>query len=315
MTKEDGTNAVIKYEVSDPFCAYVFKTVADPFVGKMSFVKIRSGQLTGDMQPINSRTGAPERLGKMMIVKGKKQEDTACVEAGDICVISKLSATNTGDTLCDSKRVVSYLLSNSLNPELSMAVTAKAKGDEGKISQSMQRLMEEDPTLRFYTNAETKQQILSGMGEQHLDVVISKLKNKFGIEVALEKPVVPYRETIRKKCKVEGKHKKQTGGHGQYGHVWIEFEPCDSEELVFQEAVFGGSVPKNFFPAIEKGLRDSVKHGVLAGYPVVGIKATLLDGSYHPVDSSEMAFKTAANLAYKAGMAQASPTLLEHIAS
>lgn len=315
VKKEDGAEAVIKYEAADPFCAYVFKTVADPFVGKMSFVKIRSGKLTGDMQPINSRTGAPERLGKMMIVKGKKQEDTACVEAGDICVISKLSATSTGDTLCDSKRVVSLPPIQFPEPELSMAVTAKAKGDEGKISQSMQRLMEEDPTLRFYTNTETKQQILSGMGEQHLDVVVSKLKNKFGIEVALEKPVVPYRETIRKKCKVEGKHKKQTGGHGQYGHVWIEFEPCDSEELVFQEAVFGGSVPKNFFPAIEKGLRDSVKHGVLAGYPVVGIKATLLDGSYHPVDSSEMAFKTAANLAYKAGMAQASPTLLEPIAS
>ena len=200
-------------------------------------------------------------------------------------------------------------------PCYSMAVKTVGKGDEGKISQGMARLLEEDPTLSFVLNTETKEQVLSGLGEQHLDVTVAKLKNKFGVEVKLEKPTVAYRETIRKKVKVQGKHKKQSGGHGQYGDVWIEFEPCDSEELVFEENVFGGAVPRNFFPAVEKGLQDCVKKGVLAGYPVVGLKATLVDGSYHPVDSSEMAFKTAASLAYKAGLPEASPIILEPIGS
>lgn len=196
-----------------------------------------------------------------------------------------------------------------------MAIKPKSKGDEGKISQAITRLMEEDPTITYENNVETHQQIISGLGEQHLDVIVSKLKNKFGVEVTLEDPIIPYRETIRKKVKVEGKHKKQTGGHGQFGHVWIEFEPCDSDDLIFEENVFGGAVPKGFFPAVEKGLRDCIKKGTLAGYPVVGLKATLTDGSYHPVDSSEMAFKMAATLAYKAGMPQASPVLLEPIVS
>ncbi len=300
-------------DAQQPFSAFVFKTVADPFVGKMSFIKVRSGKLTPEMQPVNARTGSPERMGKLLSVKGKKQEDTACVEAGDICVVSKLSVTNTGDTLCDAKRVFSFPPIDFPKPTLSMAVNAKTKGDEGKISQGLQRLMEEDPTIGFEINAETKQQLISGLGEQHLDVVVSKLKAKFGVDVLLEKPIVPYRETIRKKVKVQGRHKKQSGGHGQFGDVWIEFEPCESDGLIFEEKVFGGAVPKNFFPAVEKGLQDCIKHGIIAGYPVVGLKATLVDGSYHPVDSSEMAFKTAASLAYKAGMAQASPCLLEPI--
>ena len=204
---------------------------------------------------------------------------------------------------------------NFEKPSLSMAVTAKNKGDEEKIAYGLQRLMEEDPTITFAMNTETHEQILSGLGEQHLDVVASKLKNKFGVEISMQTPKVAYRETIRQKVKVQGRHKKQSGGHGQFGDVWVEFEPCDSDDLVFEETVFGGSVPKNYFPAVEKGLRDSAQKGVLAGFPVVGVKATLVDGSYHPVDSSEMAFKTAASLAYKAGIPQASPVLLEPIGS
>ena len=196
-----------------------------------------------------------------------------------------------------------------------MAIQLKGKGDEGKIAQALLRLMEEDPAIAFENNTETRQQLISGLGEQHLDVIVSKLKNKFGIEITLTKQRVAYRETIRKKVKVQGRHKKQSGGHGQFGDVWIEFEPCDSEGLVFEENVFGGAVPKNFFPAVEKGLQECVKQGTIAGYPVVGLKATLVDGSYHPVDSSEMAFKTAASLAYKAGLPQAGPVLLEPIGS
>lgn len=296
-----------------PLAVLVFKTVADPFVGKLSYVKVVSGKLASDSNPVNVRTGQTERLGKIIYTRGKKQEDTAFITAGDIGAITKLSEAVTGDSLCDPKRAVKFEPAAFPHPTLTMAVKAKNKGDEGKVAQAMQRLMEEDPTIYFEQDVETKQQLISGLGEQHLDVVVSKLKSKFGVEVELKQPRVAYRETIRKKVKVQGKHKKQSGGHGQYGDVWIEFEPCDSDGLVFEENVFGGSVPKNFFPAVEKGLQDCVKKGLLAGYPMVGVKATLLDGSYHPVDSSEMAFKMAATLAYKAGIPQASAVLLEPI--
>lgn len=293
--------------------AYVFKTIADPFVGKLSYVKVISGKLAADSAPINSRTGQPERLGKIIYIRGKKQEDTAYITAGDIGAVTKLAATETGDALCDPKKVLSFDPIYFPHPCLTMAIKAEAKGDEAKIASALQRLMEEDPTLAYENNAETHQQLISGLGEQHLDVLVSKLKNKFGVSVSLEVPRVAYRETIRKKVKVQGKHKKQSGGHGQFGDVWVEFEPTVGDDLVFEEKVFGGAVPKSFFPAVEKGLQDCVKHGVLAGYPVVGLKATLVDGSYHPVDSSEMSFKMAASLAYKAGMPQASPVLLEPI--
>ena len=237
------------------------------------------------------------------------------VPAGDIGVVCKLAEAVTGDSLCDPKRLVLFEKAPFPKPNLTMAIQLKGKGDEGKIAQALLRLMEEDPAIGFENNTETRQQLLSGLGEQHLDVIVSKLKNKFGIEITLGKQRVAYRETIRKKVKVQGRHKKQSGGHGQFGDVWIEFEPCDSEGLVFEENVFGGAVPKNFFPAVEKGLQDCVKAGTIAGYPVVGLKATLVDGSYHPVDSSEMAFKTAASLAYKAGLPQAGPVLLEPIGS
>lgn len=296
-----------------PLAAYVFKTIADPFVGKLSYVKVISGKLAADSAPINSRTGQPERLGKIIYIRGKKQEDTAYITAGDIGAVTKLAATETGDALCDPKKVLSFDPIHFPHPCLTMAIKAEAKGDEAKIASALQRLMEEDPTLAYENNAETHQQLISGLGEQHLDVLVSKLKNKFGVSVSLEIPRVAYRETIRKKVKVQGKHKKQSGGHGQFGDVWVEFEPTVGDDLVFEEKVFGGAVPKSFFPAVEKGLQDCVKHGVLAGYPVVGLKATLVDGSYHPVDSSEMSFKMAASLAYKAGMPQASPVLLEPI--
>ncbi len=296
-----------------PLAAYVFKTIADPFVGKLSYVKVISGKLAADSAPINSRTGQPERLGKIIYIRGKKQEDTAYITAGDIGAVTKLAATETGDALCDPKKVLSFDPIHFPHPYLTMAIKAEAKGDEAKIASALQRLMEEDPTLAYENNAETHQQLISGLGEQHLDVLVSKLKNKFGVSVSLEVPRVAYRETIRKKVKVQGKHKKQSGGHGQFGDVWVEFEPTVGDDLVFEEKVFGGAVPKSFFPAVEKGLQDCVKHGVLAGYPVVGLKATLVDGSYHPVDSSEMSFKMAASLAYKAGMPQASPVLLEPI--
>ena len=314
MAADAGGNPV-EIECTDeaPLSSYVFKTVADPFVGKLSYIKVVSGKLSGEIVPVNTRTGQSERLGKIIYVKGKKQEETSFLTAGDIGAVTKLSETVTGDSLCDPKRPVTFEKLVFPAATLSMAVKVKNKGDEGKVAQGMQRLIEEDPTISFGQNNETKQQLISGLGEQHLDVVISKLKSKFGVDIDLITPRVPYRETIRKKVKVEGKHKKQTGGHGQFGHVWIEFEPTEGDELVFETNVFGGSVPKNYFPAVEKGLQDSVRRGLIAGYPMVGVKATLLDGSYHPVDSSEMAFKMAANLAYKSAIPQAGAILLEPI--
>lgn len=310
--KEDGSDARRKVDVNDPLAALVFKTVADPYVGKLSYFKVYSGIMTPDTTVYNSVTGTNERIGKIFAVVGKKQIEVEKLNAGDIGAVTKLANTNTGDTLCSlSDRIVIDGIEFA-KPNTSMAVLPKAKGDEDKISQGLNKLMDEDKTFALENNTETRQMIIKGMGDQHIDILINKLKNKFGVDVTLTEPRVAYREAIRKPVKVEGKHKKQSGGHGQYGHVWIEFEPYD-DGLLFEEKVFGGSVPKNYFPAVEKGLQESMRQGVLAGYPMVGLKATLVDGSYHPVDSSEMAFKTAASLAFKAGMEQASPVLLEPI--
>ena len=298
---ENGENAL-----------FVFKTIADPFVGKLSYFRVLSGKIKNDTRLINNRTGAEERLSKIMWLKGGKQEDAGEIIAGDIGSVSKLGNVLTGDTLSVSGKLAAAAVDFPA-PTISVAVYPKAKGDEEKITQAFSRLCEEDPTIKVYTDNETHEQILSALGEQHIDVIISRLKSKFGAEVELKKPKIAYRETIRKPVKVQGRHKKQSGGHGQFGDVWIEFEPCDSDELVFEEKVFGGAVPKNFFPAVEKGLRDCTAKGVLAGYPMVGIKATLVDGSYHPVDSSEMSFKMAAAVAFKDGIPQASPVLLEPI--
>ncbi|HJB67750.1 MAG TPA: elongation factor G [Candidatus Fournierella excrementigallinarum] len=306
-----GGEVKLECDPAAPVAAYVFRTVADPFVGKLSYVKVFSGTLTAASNLVNARTGEAERFGKLLNMRGKKQTDVDSITAGDIGAVTKLSAAQTGDTLCDPARVAALPAAAFPNPTLSMAIRVTKKGDEGKIGAALARLMEEDRTLAYRVDAETGQQIISGLGEQHLDAVVAKLKAKFGVDVELTAPRVAYRESVRKKCKAQGRHKKQTGGHGQFGDVWIEFEPCDSEELVFEEKVFGGSVPKNYFPAVEKGLRQAARHGVLAGYPVVGLKATLLDGSYHPVDSSEMAFIMAAKLAYKAALPEAGPVILE----
>jgi len=304
--------AEIECDVNAPLSAFVFKTVADPFVGKMSFIRVMSGKLSANCDVVNASTGSSEKIGKLYSLCGKKQTEQSAAFAGDIVVASKISA-NTGDSLCDSSRVVRFADMEFPKPCYSMAVKAKAQGDEAKISSSMQRLTEEDPTLTYAQDDTTKEQILSGLGEQHIEVAAAKLKTKFGVEVNLTVPKIAYKETIRKKVKVQGRHKKQSGGHGQFGDVWIEFEPCVSDTLIFEEKIFGGAVPKNYFPAVQKGLEESVKKGVLAGCPVVGLKAILVDGSYHPVDSSEMAFKTAASLAYKEGLRQADPVMLEPI--
>ena len=309
----DGNPVELTVNEDGATAAIVFKTVADPFIGKLSYVKVISGKISTDSQLVNMRTGAAERVGKTVMMVGKKQVDVKYIGAGDIGAIPKLAATNTGDTLCSPARKVVLEGVEYPNPTLSMAIVPAKKGEEDKIAQGMLRLSEEDPTLKFSTNTETHEMIISGLGEQHLDVAVSKLKSKFGVDVTLKKPKVPYRETIRKKVQVQGRHKKQTGGHGQFGDVWIEFSPCDSDGLEFGERVVGGSVPKGFFPAVEKGLRECILKGPLAGYPVVGLSAVLYDGSYHPVDSSEMSFKMAATLAYKAGMPQANPVLLEPI--
>ena len=290
----------------------IFKTIADPFVGKLSYFKVLSGSIKGDMKLKNNRTGDEERISKVMYLKAGKQEDASQIVAGDIGSVSKLGSVLTGDTLSASGKVSAGAIDFPA-PTLSTAVYPKAKGDEEKISSGFARLMEEDPTIFVKMNNETHEQILSALGEQHIDVIVSKLKAKFGADVELKAPKIAYRETIRKSVKVQGRHKKQSGGHGQFGDVWIEFEPGFEDELVFEEKVFGGAVPKNFFPAVEKGLRESALKGVLAGYPMVGVKATLVDGSYHPVDSSEMAFKTAASIAFRDGIPQAAPVLLEPI--
>lgn len=300
-------------EETAPTSAIVFKTVADPFVGKMSFFKVTGGMVKGDSTLVNSRTGQTEKIGKVYYIRGKKQFEAPAIPTGDIGFTTKLSSTVTGDSLCAANQIIKLERVKFPKPCLSLAIVPKVKGDEEKISAGLTKLMEEDPTFTLTTNTETHQMILSGMGDLQLDVLTSKLRNKFGTEILLVEPRVPYRETIRKKVRVEGKHKKQSGGHGQYGHIWMEFEPGNSEEMEFSEKVVGGSVPKNFFPAVEKGLRDCVKKGTLAGYPVVFLKATLVDGSYHPVDSSEMAFKVAASLAFKSGLPQATPVLLEPI--
>ncbi len=293
-------------------CAFVWKTVSDQY-GKYSFVKVMSGSLTPDSMMVNATTGTTEKLGRLYIMRGKKAEEVKELGCGDIGAIGKMDKVKTGDTLCDPRKVVKLTPIDLPEPNYAKAITPKTKGQEDKIAAGLTRLGEEDLTFTVENRAETRQMVITGTGDMQIDVIVSRLKSRFGVDTELDTPRVPYREKIRRKVKVQGRHKKQSGGHGQFGDVWIEFEPGEQEELEFCESVFGGSVPKNYFPAVEKGLREACQHGVLAGYPMVYLKATLVDGSYHPVDSSEMAFKTAAHLAYKAGLPEASPTLLEPI--
>lgn len=305
----------IKLDQNKPFSALIFKTIADPFVGKISLFRVMTGRLKGDLNVINTNKGKNEKLSHVFFIRGKNQIPTDEVIAGDIGAVSKLQYTSTGDTLCDSNFKVIYDKMNFPEPVMSMAVLPKSKGDEDKISLALNKLLDEDPVFTITRDLENAETIISGLGETHIDVIASKLKSKFGAEVILREPKVPYRETIKGKADVQGKHKKQSGGHGQYGDVKILFEArTDGErELEFVDKVVGGAVPRNFIPAVEKGLKDCIKHGVLAGYPVIGLRATLHDGSYHPVDSSEMAFKIAASIAYKKGLEDAKPILLEPI--
>ncbi|HJB75568.1 MAG TPA: elongation factor G [Candidatus Eubacterium faecale] len=296
-----------------PLAAVCFKTVADPFIGKLSFFKVLSGKITPNSAAYNERTGKEERMGKIVTMFGAKQIDCPEIPAGDIGAVVKLSGFNTGDTLCSADKVIRADGVATPNPTYSMAVKAVKKGDEEKIASGFSRLCEEDPSLEFSVNNETHEQIIKGLGEQQIDVAVAKLRSKFSVDVELSAPKIAYRETITKKVSAQGRHKKQSGGHGQFGDVFIEFEPSTCDKLEFAERIVGGSVPKNFFPAVEKGLNECMEKGVLAGYPMVGIKATLYDGSYHPVDSSEMSFKMAASLAFKEGVSKASPILLEPI--
>ena len=292
--------------------AYVFKTVADQY-GKFSFVKVLSDHLSPDMTLVNTNTGNNEKLGRLYVMSGKKNTEVKELMCGDIGAIGKMDKVKTGDTLCDARKFMKLDPLPFAEPNYSKAIAPKVRGQEDKIAAGLARLNEEDPTFRVVNNAETHQMVVTTAGDIQMDVLVSKLKSRFGVEVELSEPRVAYREKIRKSVSKQGRHKKQTGGSGQFGDVWIRFEPGPNEELEFCEEVFGGSVPKNFFPAVEKGLREACLHGVLAGYPVVNLKATLYDGSYHPVDSSEIAFKTAAQLAYKAALPEASPVLLEPI--
>ena len=311
---ENGEEVTINCAPDETPVMYIFKTVSDQY-GKQSFFKVISGNVTPDLTLENSRTGDMEKLGHIYTVKGKKTTEVKVLNCGDIGVVSKLASVKTGDTLCVPARPLTLKPAEYPIPCHSRAIYAKVKGQEEKIASGLARLAEEDLSFKLVNNAETKEMVLTGAGDIHLDVLCSKLKSKFGVDSELREPKVAYRETIRKSATVRGRHKKQSGGHGQFGDVVIEFSPGETQELTFEEKVVGGAVPKNFFPAVEKGLRESCEKGVLAGYPMVFVKATLLDGSYHPVDSSEMAFKMAASLAYKEGIPQAGPVILEPIGS
>ena len=312
---KDLNGNVVKLETNEKeaFSARVFKTIVDPFVGRISFVKVMTGVLTTDAQVINVQKDKVEKIAQLFAIKGKHQIGVGKLFTGDIGAIVKLQFTETSDTLATKAKPVIYDKIEFPQPMLSVALWPKSKNDEDKLSTSLQRLAEEDASCRFEKNSETGELILFGVGDQHIDVIISKLKSKYKVEVELTEPKVPYRETIRGTVTVEGKHKKQSGGAGQFGHVFITFEPCDSEEMVFEEKVFGGAVPRQYFPAVEAGLRECMFKGLLAGYKVVGLKATLVDGRYHEVDSKEIAFKSAARLAFKAGFPKARPALMEPI--
>lgn len=299
----------------EPFSAFVYKTIADPFVGKLSLFKVMSGTLSGSGNLYNANSDKSEKIAGIYVLRGKKQINTQLLNAGDMGALSKLQFTNTGDTLCDPSKPIKYPPIEYPAPCISKAVFAAKQGEEDKVFSGLARLMEEDPSIKIEKNVETTETLLSGQGELHLDVIRNKLATKFGAQANLQDPRIPYRETIKKTVKMQGRHKKQSGGHGQFGDVWIEFSPAGDTgiDFEFEDAVVGGVVPRNFIPSVEKGLRENIRRGVLAGYPMVGLHAKLYDGSYHPVDSSEMAFKTAARIAYKKGCMEAGPVLLEPI--
>ncbi len=310
---DKNTQEPMERNYNDQLSALVFKTTADPFVGKLSYIRVFSGKLTADSTFYNSTKDKTERISNLFTMRGKQQVPMTAANAGDIVVVAKLQDTATGDTICDKECAVVFAPFDLPKPMFTMCIEAKNKGDEDKIGNALNRIVDEDLTFKIEKNTETKQLLASGMGELHLDIVAERIKRKFGVEVMMQPPRIPYRETIRTSVKVEGKHKKQSGGHGQYGHVWLQMEPLQDAEFEFVDAIFGGAVPRQYIPAVEKGVREALGNGVIAGYPMVNVKVTLTDGSYHTVDSSEMAFKIASTMALKKGALQAKPVLLEPI--
>ena len=297
-----------------PFSAQVFKTLADPYAGKLSIFKIFSGTLTPDMSPLNSSKDATERIGQILRIEGKKQKPTGSASAGEIVAVAKFKETSTGDTLCDPKHPTVFPRPPAVEPVISFAIRPKTRNDEDKLGTSLARMIEEDPTVRFRKESQTREFILAGMGETHLEVVVEKLKRQYGVEVELRTPKIPYLETIKGKAEAQGKHKKQTGGRGQYGDCWIRIEPLPrGKGFEYVDGIVGGSIPRQYIPAVEKGVVERLSKGVIAGYPVVDVRVTVFDGSFHTVDSSEMAFKIAGSLAFKKAALEAKPVLLEPI--
>ena len=316
MAQELSTDQIVTVRTIDdePFAAQVFKTSIDPFSGKLSYIKSFRGVLKSGSTVWNSNTECEERIGQIYALRGKKMEPVDELGAGDIGAVNKLSNTNTGDTLCDPAAKIKFTPIHFPKPTLFMSVAAAQKGDEDKVFAGLAKLKEEDYTFSIEKNPETGEMVLGGQGDVQLELLAKKVKSRYGVEMKLSDPKIAYRETIRGKAEAEGKHKKQSGGHGQYGHVKVRFSPCE-EDFIFEEEVVGGAVPKNYFPAVEKGLREAMEHGPLAGYPMTGLKAVLYDGSYHDVDSNELSFKMAAAIAVKEGLKNAKPVLLEPVHS
>ncbi|MCL5421534.1 MAG: elongation factor G [Nitrospirae bacterium] len=311
---KDGKEVERKVDEKEPFSAYVFKTIADPYAGKLSLFRVYSGTLKADSSVLNSASGTKERIGQVFYLQGKKQVPAQVLGPGEIGVVAKLKDTDTGDTLSDESHPIIFEKVKFAEPIISYAIAPKSKGDEEKVSSGLQRMLEEDPTLRFHRDEETKEMLLSGMGQVHLEVTLERLKRKFGVEVVMKTPKIPYRETIKSPAKAQGRYKKQSGGRGQYGDCWIEIEPLPrSGGYEFADKIVGGVIPQQYRPAVEKGIVETMKEGIIAGYPVIDMRVTLYDGSYHSVDSSEMAFKIAGSMALKKAFLGARPVLLEPI--
>jgi elongation factor G len=311
INDKEATRAI---KDNQPVSAFVFKTVADPFAGRVTYFKVMSGVVKNDANLVNARTGGSERLAHIGALEGKTMPPVTELRAGDIGAVAKLKETLTGDTLGDKAALISYPPVHLPEPSIAFAISAKSRQDEDRLGNAVSRILEEDQSLRFYRDPQTKEFLLAGSGQQHVEVIVSRLKKRYGVDVELKAPKIPYRETIRGKAEVQGRHKKQTGGHGQFGDCWIRMEPLPrGGKFVFANEVFGGAIPRNFIPAVEKGIVEAAANGFLAGFPVVDFKVTVYDGSYHDVDSSEMAFKLAARKAFKAGMLAAKPALLEPV--
>ena len=316
VTGKDAHGKEVQRKIADnePFSAFVFKTFSDPFTGRISLFRVYSGTLTTELQPFNVNKGSTERLGSIVLLQGKTQVAVPRLHAGDIAAVAKLKDTQTGDTLCDKAHLITYPAAKWVEPVISFAIEPKSRGDEEKISTAIHKLMDEDLGLRYVREPQTKEFLLSGQGQMHVEMAVARLKKRYGVEVLLHPPKVPYRETIKGKADVQGKHKKQSGGHGQYGDCKIRMEPLPrGGDFEFVNEIFGGSIPKNFIPAVEKGIQEARQKGVLAGFPTVDFRVVLYDGSYHDVDSSEMAFKIAGSLAFKKGIKEARPILLEPV--